>query len=654
MFYNTKIIIAHLKPLFFLTIPLVILLNINFLYFHVLIEAYTVAISVTIFIIAFNTRKYYQNSFYALIGISFLSVGFIDFIHSLTYKGMTIYSLMSANMATQYWILGRYVHAFTILISFYFINKKVSFNLMSCLYGLITIAGVLLISKGLFPIAYIDNVGQTNFKIISEYVVIAAYLASFFYISRLKAHFEGYFYQMFRIGLVLSAFAEFIFTLYVDVFSILNALGHILKMSAFYFFYRACVYATLNKPIETIFNKLDENRRFLNSIIESFTYPFYVIDASTKKIKMANSASGLINYENINCNEATHHCNMPCADDKDYCLVEHIKKTKQPKILEKISKDKEGNERAYEVHSYPIISNSGEVDQIIEYCFDVTERKIEKAQLEKLSLAIEQSSNSIVITDAGGFIEYINSSFCRITGYDKNEVLGKTPSILKSGLMPKEFYEDMWKTITGGKIWRGEVCNKTKSGELIWELLTITPLRDLKGNITHYVGILEDIRDRIRAEIAERKVSETEKKVMELERELQSLDKIISLHQPTITARSYGHIPLRESMPDLFNELLKNYTTLYHNYIEAQVYKINYDIMEQMKQYIDTLGNLKIGPRELIDIHTTSLKIMSKDMPSEKMQAYVNEGKLMLIELMGYLVNFYRNYFIITSKKSKS
>lgn len=118
------------------------------------------------------------------------------------------------------------------------------------------------------------------------------------------------------------------------------------------------------------------------------------------------------------------------------------------------------------------------------------------AQLARLFKAVEQSANSVVITDVNGVIEYVNPKFTQVTGYSQEEVLGKNPRILKSGRHPEQFYRELWKTISSGKEWRGEFSNLTKDGKLFWELCSIAPIRDEGGNITSYVAIKEDISDR--------------------------------------------------------------------------------------------------------------------------------------------------------------
>jgi len=133
---------------------------------------------------------------------------------------------------------------------------------------------------------------------------------------------------------------------------------------------------------------------------------------------------------------------------------------------------------------------------------DISELKKNDEKLRVLSNAVEQSPTAVLIADADGVIEYVNPQFSSITGYSSSELLGGKPSVLKSGIHSPEFYKDMWSTITSGRTWRGDICNKKKNGELYWELRSISPIKNCTGEITHYVGIqIEDI-ERKRAQEA--------------------------------------------------------------------------------------------------------------------------------------------------------
>ncbi len=115
------------------------------------------------------------------------------------------------------------------------------------------------------------------------------------------------------------------------------------------------------------------------------------------------------------------------------------------------------------------------------------------AELSKLSLAVEQGSFLLIITDIDGRIEYVNPHFVKTTGYSLDEIVGKTPAVLKSGEASPEFYEEIWRTILSGEAWNGEFKNRKKNGEPYSVLASISPLRDDLGVITHFLGVQTDI-----------------------------------------------------------------------------------------------------------------------------------------------------------------
>ena len=127
---------------------------------------------------------------------------------------------------------------------------------------------------------------------------------------------------------------------------------------------------------------------------------------------------------------------------------------------------------------------------------DTNERLQVEAKMRQLSLAVEQSPGTVVITDTEGNIEYVNPKFTELTGYTLEEVQGENPRLLKSDQQPPEFYRELWDTITQGRTWHGEFCNHKKDGSNYWELASISPLRNVAGEITHFVKVAEDITER--------------------------------------------------------------------------------------------------------------------------------------------------------------
>ena len=133
---------------------------------------------------------------------------------------------------------------------------------------------------------------------------------------------------------------------------------------------------------------------------------------------------------------------------------------------------------------------------------DITESKRVAERLRLHGSALEAAANGIMITDRAGAILWVNPAFTTLAGYTPEEVIGRTPSILKSGIQGPEFYDELRSTITAGHVWHGEIVNRRKDGTLYTEEMTITPVRDSAGGISHYIAIKQDVTKRKQAQTA--------------------------------------------------------------------------------------------------------------------------------------------------------
>jgi nitrogen fixation negative regulator NifL len=173
-----------------------------------------------------------------------------------------------------------------------------------------------------------------------------------------------------------------------------------------------------------------------------------------------------------------------------------------------------------------------------------------KSRINLLETAVEQAEHSIIITDPKGDIEYVNPAFTRHTGYTIDEAIGENPRILKSGLQSKEFYQELWDTITNGQVWRGRFHNRHKDGSLFWEDAIISPVINENSEIVHFISIKNDVTE-----------------MVNLEQKLQ--DKISQLQ----TIMDYSGVGIM---------MLKNRTILAVNKALANIYGLNPEDMRGM------------------------------------------------------------------------
>lgn len=396
------------KKIVFISIVLAvssfILMNVNFIFFHTIIELFAILVAFSIFIIALNTYDIAQNSYFMFLGISYGFIGLYDLLHTLAYEGMGIFPGYTANLATQLWIIARYVESISLLFAMVMLFKTIRPAVIAG--GHFVLAVVLLSSVfywDIFPEAFIPGVGLTNFKIYSEYIISLILLLTVFLLFKYKERFHHKVLTLLIAALLFTIISELAFTFYVDVYGLSNVFGHVFKVISFYLIYKAVVETNLTNPYNLLFYQLKQTKDALEA---------------------ANNR-----------------------------LTNEIIKHKEAEVLAK-----------------------------------------------KLNSAVEHSPATVVITDTNGNIEYVNSKFTEITGYKSEEVLGKNPRILKSGKTKKEDYEQLWKTITSGREWKGEFLNKKKDGGFYWEQASISSIVNSQGEITHFVAVKEDITERKNSE----------------------------------------------------------------------------------------------------------------------------------------------------------
>jgi PAS domain S-box-containing protein len=192
-------------------------------------------------------------------------------------------------------------------------------------------------------------------------------------------------------------------------------------------------------------------------------------------------------------------------------------------------------------------NEAGEVRGAIAVFRDISECRELNEKINgyrRLCSALEQTADSVIITDTKGNIEYVNKAFETTTGFSSSEALGKTPRLLKSGKQGESFYRELWQKLLAGCPFRGTIVNKRKTGELYWAQQTITPIKDENGQITHFVSVLKDISDLI-----ERKEQEAR---LHIAREVQQRFYRIAASLPGYDIAGSAY-PLEETGGDYFD-----------------------------------------------------------------------------------------------------
>jgi PAS domain S-box-containing protein len=236
----------------------------NYLLFHSTIEVFTLVVAIAIFTIAWNSRKTIDNNYLAFIGIAFLFIAGIDLLHTLTYKGMGVFPDVNANLATQLWIAMRYLFALSLLIPLLFIRRRIKPITVLSSYAIVTAFLILSIFYwNIFPIAYVDGVGLTAFKIGSEYVISIILTIGIALLIKNRKQFSDDVFKLLLLAMVMAIATEMAFTLYTDVYGIANMVGHLLDFFSFFLIYKALVETGFSKPYDLLFRNLKQNEQSL-------------------------------------------------------------------------------------------------------------------------------------------------------------------------------------------------------------------------------------------------------------------------------------------------------------------------------------------------------------------------------------------------------
>jgi signal transduction histidine kinase len=232
----------------------------SYLLFHSLAEVFSIVVACGVFMVAWNARHFLDNNYLLFIGVAFLFVAGLDLLHTLAYKGMGVFPGFGANLPTQLWIASRYVQSLSLLIAPLFLRRRLKAHLVFLSYAVIV--SLLLASIfhwRVFPDCYIEGVGLTPFKKISEYIISLIFLASIGLLLKHRTQFDPDVLRLLILSIVLMIGAELAFTFYVSVYGLSNLVGHVLKIISFYLIYTAIIATALVKPYRVLFRNLKQS-----------------------------------------------------------------------------------------------------------------------------------------------------------------------------------------------------------------------------------------------------------------------------------------------------------------------------------------------------------------------------------------------------------
>lgn len=387
----------------------------SYLLFHSIAEIISIVISGGIFFIGWNSRKYMDSSFFLIIGISFLFISVIDLLHTLSYSGMAIFLDFDANLPTQLWIAARYWQSLSFLTASLALNRKINANGLMVASALIILILLISILFRFFPTCYIEGVGLTPFKIISEYIINIILITSTIIIYKFREEFDRKIFLLIILSIGATIISEMAFTFYVSVFDLSNYIGHIFKIIAFFLIYKAIIEMGLEDPFGLLLRKLklsDESLRQkaddLEQLYSEFnqmfnaSLPMRIINKDCEIIRVNDTYTKLFNLTDEEvlgkkCYDSElaylgHQCN------KELCSMKQIEKGKDYFEYELITKLKNNRRIVNLVRTVPYTNFKGDFVGIIQNFTDITERSKFEEKIADMARFPTENPNPILRT----------------------------------------------------------------------------------------------------------------------------------------------------------------------------------------------------------------------------------------------------------------
>ena len=490
----------------------------NYLLFHTLSELLSTAVAWSVFLLVWNARRFIRNEALILLGVAYLSVGFIDVFHTVSYDELGFFPRgEGVNYATQLWVSARLLEAFSLLAFAGLLGHRVRPWPVLFAYGSIT-AFLLVTIFGwhVFPACYVEGEGSTFFKRGAECGCGLALLAGIFVLARKREHLDPAVCGFMIAAMAASVAGEVAFTLYADIYDLPNLAGHLLKIVSYFLVYMALIRSSLMRPYALLFRELaqerqtlQENKDRLQTVLNLSADQVMVLDRE-HRLQSLHRPDGA--GESGDVGKHAYEFLEDQDQERVRDLLDEVVREGKCRQYDTVHRMADGSKIYLNSIAVPLIT-SGEIRGSVVSSRNVTDVKhAEEALQEERDRAhqyLDIAAVMFVMLDREGVVTLINQRGSEILGYEQEEVLGKN---WFAHFLPRKvrervkhvFDQMMLDEVELVEYVENEVLRKDGEERIIaWHN---TVLKDERGSITGVLSSGEDITVRKRAEAERERV----------------------------------------------------------------------------------------------------------------------------------------------------
>lgn len=384
----------------------------SFLLFHVLVEIFSVMVAFAIFMFAWNTRENIHNSSLTLLGAAYLTIGALDLLHTFSYKGMGVFQSYGANTATQLWIAARYIEGITLAVAPVVAARK--FTMDKALIVYLSLFGLVLATvffRPVFPTCFVEGVGLTPFKKISEYIIAVILVAALVALKRHRQYYDAAVFKLLAASIAFTIVSEMMSTFYISVYGVSNLMGHVFKLVSFWLIYKAIIETGLRQPFSVLFRELANSERRFRDLVDTLPTGICEVDPDWHITYINPAGRTITGYEAQDFRAGVDLGRLLMAKDfqKKQKRLTDLLQGRPIDSTEYHLVRKDGSRADVIVNSTPIYRN-GLLTSVQTSLIDVTELNHLKNDLQQA-----QKMESIAIL-AGGMAHRINNMLMGVVG----------------------------------------------------------------------------------------------------------------------------------------------------------------------------------------------------------------------------------------------